>query len=183
MRVGISTGSPKSVRSGTRGAFPLMPSGARGKPYLAFDFGAETGRAVLAHLHSGVLTTEEVHRFANEPVEYGESLHWDAPRLWLEVRKALAGLEEFELSGIGVDAWGVDYALLGERGELLQNPYHYRDGRTRGVMELVFARVSKDQIYRETGIQFMQINTLYQLFAAKRDTPNLLRAARKLLTI
>ncbi len=153
------------------------------KPFLAFDLGAETGRAVLAHIHSGVITTEEVHRFANEPVEYAGALHWDAPRLWFELRKTLSRLEETELGGIGVDAWGVDYALLGERGELLQNPYHYRDKRTDGVMELVFARVSKDQIYRETGIQFIQINTLYQLFAAKRDTPNLLRAARKLLTV
>jgi rhamnulokinase len=160
-----------------------MPSGARGKPYLAFDFGAESGRAVLAHLHSGVLTIEEVHRFANEPVEYGGSLHWDVPRLWLEVRKALAGLEEFELSGIGVDAWGVDYALLGECGELLQNPYHYRDGRTRGVMEEVFRKVPKEEIYSATGIQFMPINTLYQLFAAKRDTPEILRAAKRLVTI
>jgi len=126
-------------------------------------------------------TMEEVHRFANEPVEYAGALHWDAPRLWFELRKTLSRLEETELGGIGVDAWGVDYALLGERGELLQNPYHYRDKRTDGVMELVFAKVSKDQIYRETGIQFIQINTLYQLFAAKRDTPNLLRAARKLL--
>ena len=129
-----------------------MPSRARGKPYLAFDFGAETGRAVLAHLHSGVLTTEEVHRFANDPVEYGGSLHWDAPRLWLEVRKALAGLEEFELSGIGVDAWGVDYALLGEHGELLQNPYHYRDGRTRGVMEEVFRKVPLGWSLRSSAI-------------------------------
>lgn len=153
------------------------------KPYLAFDFGAESGRAVLAHLHSGVITTEEVYRFANEPVEYGGALHWDAPKLWLEVRKALSRLEEVELSGIGVDAWGVDCALLGERGELLQNPFHYRDKRTDGVMELVFEKVSKEEIYRETGIQFMRINTLYQLFAAKRDTPDLLRAARVLLTI
>src|SRR5205814_6903729 len=160
-----------------------MPDLPHSKAYLAFDFGAESGRAVLAHLRSGILTTEEVHRFGNEPVEYGGSLHWDVLRLWFEVRKALTRVEEAELAGIAVDAWGVDYALLGERGELLQNPYHYRDRRTQGVMELVFARISKDQIYRETGIQFMQINTLYQLFAAKRNTPNLLRAARKLLTI
>jgi len=87
-----------------------MPKSIHGKPYLAFDFGAESGRAVLAHLQSGILTTEEVHRFANEPVEYGGSLHWDVARLWFEVRKALARLEEVELAGIGVDAWGVDYA-------------------------------------------------------------------------
>ena len=160
-----------------------MPSGDRGKPYLAFDFGAESGRAVLARLHSGVLTTEEVHRFANEPVEYGDSLHWDAARLWFEVRKALSKLEEIELAGIGVDAWGVDYALLGDRGELLQNPYHYRGDRTRGVMEEVFRKVPKEEIYAATGIQFMPINTLYQLFAAKRDTPRILNAAKHLLTI
>ena len=160
-----------------------MPSSDMGKPFLAFDFGAESGRAVLARLHSGVLTTEEVHRFPNEPVEYGGSLHWDAARLWFEVRKALAKLEEIELAGMGVDAWGVDYALLGDRGELLQNPYHYRDDRTRGVMEEVFRKVPREEIYAATGIQFMPINTLFQLFAAKRDTPGIVNAAHHLLTI
>jgi len=118
------------------------------KPYLAFDFGAESGRAVLARVHSGVIVTEELHLFANEPVEYAGAVHWDAPRLWFEVRSVLSRLEEVELSGIGVDAWGVDYALLGERGELLQNPYHYRDKRTDGVMELVF---EKSQEKRSTA--------------------------------
>src|SRR6267378_6608004 len=160
-----------------------MPKSIHGKPYLAFDFGAESGRAVLAHLQSGVLTTEEVHRFANEPVEYGESLHWDVPRLWLEVRKALAGIEAVALAGIGVDAWGVDYALLGERGELLQNPHHYRDARTNGVMQDVFRKVAKEEIYSATGIQFMPINTLCQLYAAVRDTPALLKAAERLVMI
>jgi rhamnulokinase len=155
----------------------------KSKPYLAFDFGAESGRAVLAHLQSGILTTEEVHRFANEPVEYGGSLHWDVARLWFEVRKALARLGEVELAGIGVDAWGVDYALLGERGELLQNPYHYRDRRTEGVMEEVLRIVGREKIYQATGIQFMPINTLYQLFAAQRQTPKMLEAAKCLLTI
>ena len=160
-----------------------MPSGEAGKPYLAFDFGAESGRAVLARLHSGVITTEEVHRFPNEPVEYAGSLHWDVVRLWLEVRRALAKVEETVLAGIGVDAWGVDYALLGERGQLLQNPYHYRDRRTHGVMEEVFRKVPKEEIYSETGIQFMPINTLYQLYASKRETPGILGAAQHLVTI
>ena len=160
-----------------------MPNLPRSKPYLAFDFGAESGRAVLAHLHAGILTTEEVHRFPNEPVEYGGSRHWDVSRLWLEVRKALTSVEEMELAGIGVDAWGVDYALLGERGELLQNPYHYRDRRTQGIMEDVFRRVSKEEIYAATGIQFMSINTIYQLFAALRDTPGIVAAAKQLVTI
>lgn len=160
-----------------------MPSDHVGKPYLAFDLGAESGRAVLARLHSGILTTEEVHRFLNEPVEYGGSLHWDVTRLWFEMRRTLAKLEETQLAGIGVDAWGVDYALLGERGELLQNPYHYRDRRTNGVMEEVFRKVSREEIYSETGIQFMPINTLYQLYASQRDTPAILRSAEHLLTI
>src|ERR1700681_2072164 len=120
-------------------------SECRQKPYLAFDFGAQSGRAVLAHLQSGILTTEEVHRFANQPVEYGGSLHWDVARLWFEVRNALSRLDEVELAGIGVDAWGVDYPLLGERGELLQNPYHYRDRRTEGIMEEVLGRVTKKE--------------------------------------
>src|SRR6266566_6595440 len=153
------------------------------RPFLAFDLGAETGRAVLAHIHSGVITTEEVHRFANEPVHYAGALHWDAPRLWFELCKTLSRLEGTELGGIGVDAWGVDYALLGERGELLQNPYHYRDRRTQGIMEEVFRNVRKEEIYGATGIQFMRINTLYQLFAAQRDTPTLVKAAKQLLTI
>ena len=160
-----------------------MPSSTHAKPYLAFDFGAESGRAVLAHLRSGILTTEEVHRFPNEPVEYGGSLHWDLPRLWLEVRKILGQLETIELESIGVDAWGVDYALLGERGELLQNPYHYRDRRTEGVMEEVFEKVAREEIYQATGIQFMPINTLYQLFAARRAEPKLLKTAKQLVTI
>jgi rhamnulokinase len=160
-----------------------MPDSGAPQSYLAFDFGAESGRAILGQLLSGVLTTREIHRFANEPVEYGGSLHWDVPRLWYEVRKALALLQGAPLAGIGVDAWGVDYALLGENGDLLENPYHYRDARTAGVMEEVFQRMPKEEIYATTGIQFLPINTLFQLFAATRQTPQLLKTAQKLITI
>jgi len=160
-----------------------MRKSGREKAYLALDIGAESGRAILAHLRSGILTTEEVHRFPNEPVEYGRFLHWDVSRLWLEVRKALALVKDIPLSGIGVDTWGVDYALLGEAGELLHNPFHYRDRRTQGVMEEVFRKVPKEEIYAATGIQFMPINTLYQLVAAKRDTPRLLLAADRFITM
>jgi rhamnulokinase len=160
-----------------------MPSPDSSVAYLAFDLGAASGRAMLAHLRSGVLTTREVHRFKNDPVEYGGSLHWDVARLWWEMRKALSELENVELAGIGVDAWGVDYALLGENGELLQNPYHYRDSRTAGMMQEVFRKVSKEEIYRCTGIQFLPINTLYQLYAAKQRTPAILQYAQRLLTI
>lgn len=153
------------------------------QPHLAFDLGAESGRAVLGRVRSGVLSIEEVHRFANEPVEYGGSIHWDVPRLWFEMRRAFSMIEEQWLGGVGVDAWGVDYALLGHHGELIENPYHYRDRRTEGAMEAVLAKLSRREVYRRTGIQFMPINTLYQLFAAQRDTPELLRAAHKLVTI
>jgi len=160
-----------------------MPEGNSIRAYLAFDLGAESGRAILGRLNSRILRIEEVHRFPNEPVEYGGSLHWDVARLWLEMQKALSALKETRLAGIGVDTWGVDYALLGDRGELLQNPYHYRDGRTQGVMEEVFRVVPKDEIYRTTGIQFMPINTLYQFYAAKKCTPSILDAAQRLITI
>ncbi|HKU27241.1 MAG TPA: FGGY family carbohydrate kinase, partial [Candidatus Sulfotelmatobacter sp.] len=150
---------------------------------MALDLGAESGRAFLGRLQAGILTIEEVHRFQNEPVEYGGSLHWDIPRLWMEVRKALNAVAHLPLAGIGVDAWGVDYALLGERGEVLQNPYHYRDRRTHGVMEEVFRKIPKGEIYGATGIQFMPINTLFQLFAAQRDTPGIVSTAKQLLTI
>lgn len=160
-----------------------MPESNSGRSYLAFDLGAESGRAVLAHLDGGILRVEEIHRFPNEPVEYGGSLHWDVPRLWLEICNVLRGIKSIHLSGIGVDSWGVDYALLGESGELLQNPYHYRDSRTDGMMEEVFNVVPREEVYRRTGIQFMPINTLYQLYAAKKRTPAVLDAAQWLLTI
>ena len=160
-----------------------MPEQRSPKCYLAFDLGAESGRAILGTFCDGSLTTREIHRFANEPVQYGASLHWDVARLWWEMRKALAMVRGHALAGIGVDAWGVDYALLGEQGELLQNPYHYRDRRTQGVMEEVFRKVPREDIYSVTGIQFLAINTLYQLCAAGRDTPELLKSAHTLLTI
>lgn len=160
-----------------------MPNSDAQSAYLAFDLGAESGRAVVGRLLSGDLKIQEIHRFSNEPVHYGSSLHWDVPRLWHEMRKALATLRETRLKGIGVDTWGVDYALLGESGELLQNPYHYRDARTSGMMKAVFEKVSADEIYEQTGIQFMPINTLYQLFASQQKSPRLLAAANRLLTI
>lgn len=159
-----------------------MPDRAS-KMYLAFDLGAESGRAILGRLQSGILTTEEVHRFPNEPIKEGGSLYWNVGKLWDQVRKALNSLGKVGLASIGVDGWGVDYALLGERGELLQNPYHYRDRRTQGVMEEVFSKAPKEEIYQTTGIQFMPINTLYQLFAAHRDTPTIVAAAKHLVTI
>ena len=158
-----------------------MLDGVSPNSYLAFDLGAESGRAILARLHSGVLTTKEVRRFKNEPLKENGSLHWDVARLWREIREALAGLEETEVAGIGVDTWGVDYALLSVTGELLQKPYHYRDTRTLGIMERVLRKISKEEIYQATGVQFLPINTSYQVYAAALATPGLLKAAHRLL--
>ncbi|MGA7293509.1 MAG: rhamnulokinase family protein [Terriglobales bacterium] len=160
-----------------------MPSSIPDKAYLAFDFGAESGRAVLAHLGSGILGIQEIHRFANEPIQQGQSLHWNVDKLWCEVRSVLVQLERPELASIGVDAWGVDYALLGGRGELLHKPYHYRDSRTQGVMEEVLKQIPREDIYVATGIQFMPINTLYQLVAERRQNSDVLKEAKHLLTI
>jgi len=151
--------------------------------FLAFDLGAESGRAMLGSLDGGVLGVREIHRFGNEPVRQNGALQWDILYLWQEMRRALDDHGGPRLESMGVDGWGVDYALIGERGNLLENPYHYRDRRTSGAMEAVFERVSRERIYAITGIQFLPINTMYQLFAACRATPDLVDAARALVTI
>src|SRR6267378_273311 len=138
---------------------------------------------MLGTLDRGVLVVREIHRFANEPVRQNGSLQWDIHHLWQEMRRALEYNGGSRLQSVGVDGWGVDYALIGERGNLLENPYHYRDGRTSGVMEAVFECVSRERMYAITGIQFLPINTIYQLYAACRATPALIDAARALVTI
>ena len=149
--------------------------------YVAFDLGAESGRAVLATLDGGALSIQELHRFANEPVQAGGTMHWDVLRLWHEMRRGLALAPEID--SIGVDTWGVDFALLSESGALLQNPVHYRDPRTDGIPERVFKVVPRDEIYDNTGVQFMQINTLFQVYALAQSEPDLLRMARHFVTI
>lgn len=153
--------------------------------FLAFDLGATSGRAILARLDSGRLNLEELHRFPNDPLSYNGELHWDAPRLWFEMRRALdiARRQADRIESIGVDTWGVDYAFLGESGSLLENPYHYRDARTDGLVEKVIGEVTAERIYEQTGVQFMALNTLYQLYAASRRTPNLLYNAEFFVTM
>jgi sugar (pentulose or hexulose) kinase len=151
--------------------------------YLAFDFGAESGRAILGRLRSGVLEMSEVCRFPNQPVQHRGELHWDILRLWHEVKKGLENPSLPKLDSIGVDTWGVDCALLGERGNLLENPYHYRDSRNDGMMDLVFQRVPREKIYSITGIQSLPFNTLFQFYAANRFTPKLLQSASALVTV
>ena len=151
--------------------------------FLAFDLGAESGRAILGRVESGVLTLREVHRFANEPVRTNGSLQWDILRLWHEMKKGLESVSDVTLASVGLDTWGCDFALLGETGNLLENPYHYRDARTAGVGEEVFSIVPAERIYGVTGIHYLTFNTLFQLYAAKRSTPKLVDAATAFLTI
>jgi rhamnulokinase len=152
--------------------------------YLAFDLGAESGRAILGTLESGRLTLEELHRFPNTPVRVLAALYWDTLRLWHEILcgLAIAGREQrLTLDGIGVDTWGVDFALIGADGGLAGNPRHYRDARTNGILAKALQVVPREEIFAETGIQFMQINTLYQLYAMRLAGEPALAAARKLL--
>ncbi len=156
-----------------------------GAHFLAFDLGAESGRAMLGRLRAGVLDLTEIWRFPNEPVRHIGSLHWDMLRLWLEMQRAFQAMENRStpLESVGVDTWGCDYGLLGDKGELLGNPYHYRDTRTDGIMDVVFARVPRERIYGVTGTQFLTFNTLYQLFAACQATPRVIAAATQFGTI
>ena len=153
-----------------------------GAGYLAIDLGAESGRALLGRLGDGRLSLEEVHRFPNVPVKAGDALYWDALRIFGEVKAGIARAgERAEISSIAVDSWGVDFGLVDRDGELLSNPRNYRDPRTEGVMERAFERVSREEIYDRTGVQFIRFNTIYQLLAS-RDSP-LLEAAETLLLI
>jgi rhamnulokinase len=152
--------------------------------YLAFDLGAESGRAILGTLERERLTLEDLHRFANTPVRVRGALYWDTLRLWHEIQQglAVAGREKrLPLDGIGVDAWGVDFALLGLDGTLIENARHYRDARTNGMLEAVFKIIPREEIFAHTGVQFMQINTLYQLYAMRRAASRSLACARTLL--
>jgi rhamnulokinase len=154
--------------------------------YLALDLGAESGRALLGHYQSGDLQVHEVHRFANEPVRYNGAVHWDTPRLWLEIQRSLSkasAASDGALASIGVDSWGLDFALLGEGGRLLDNPYHYRDSRTEGMVKRVCEAVPAKEIYGLTGVQFMSVNSLYQLYALSLRAPALLRFCEHLVTM
>lgn len=138
------------------------------KAYLAIDLGASSGRAILGRFNGGNLELEEVHRFGNGPVEENDGLHWDAEYLFSEVKRGIAKASEVAgdaLVSLGVDTWGVDYGLLDSEGNLLEKPFNYRDPRTEGIPEKTFEIVPRDEIFRNTGLQFMRINTLFQLMA------------------
>jgi rhamnulokinase len=151
--------------------------------YLALDLGAESGRGLLGHFDGERLALEEVHRFPNGPVRLLDTIYWDLPRLFDECKAALrkAATMGRGLDGVAVDTWGVDFGLVGRGDTLLGNPVHYRDARTDGMMEAVFARVPRGRIYEVTGLQFLPFNTIYQLYAMARAGSPLLEVAETLL--
>ncbi len=153
------------------------------RQYLALDLGAESGRAIVGKLGDHKLQLTEVHRFPNTPVQLPSGLYWDSLRLFHEICQGIRAARQTatELEGIGIDTWGVDFGLLGPDGELLQNPRHYRDPRTNAISQRVFETVPREEIFRQTGIQFMDINSLYQLYAIRRDSPHILEMASTLL--
>jgi rhamnulokinase len=150
---------------------------------LAFDLGAESGRGVLGSFDGQRLVLDVIHRFPNGPVRTLDTLHWDVLRLYSEMLAALrrCAAEHGGIDCLGVDTWGVDFALLGRGGQLLGNPRHYRDPHTENVLEYAFARVPRQEIFRQTGLQFLRFNTLFQLVAMQRDGSPLLDAAETLL--
>ena len=153
---------------------------------LAIDLGASSGRGVLGTLDEGMLKLQEIHRFDNGPVKILDSLHWDVLLLQQEIKHALeVCAKEYagELDGLGFDTWGVDFALIGRNNTLLGHPYHYRDKLTDGMMDEAFRRVPREEIFQMTGIQFMKLNTLYQILAMSLANSPLLDVAETLLMI
>jgi rhamnulokinase len=150
--------------------------------YLAVDLGAESGRVVLGRFDGGRVSLEEIHRFPNLPVRLPDGLHWDVLRILHEIKEGLAkAMRGEKIEGVGVDSWGVDFGILDRDGALVSNPYHHRDTRTESMVDEALRLASRKEIYGTTGIQFLPINTLYQLLAM-RGSP-LLEAAETLLLI
>jgi rhamnulokinase len=152
--------------------------------FVACDFGAESGRLMLGRLRDRRLTLEQIHRFPNRQVRLLGHLHWDLLDLFANLKEGLskaAQLGHDRLTGIGVDTWGVDFGMIDRSGQLLGFPYVYRDARTDGMMDAAFRKMSRADIYSITGIQFMALNTLYQLMSTTRARPDLVRASDRIL--
>lgn len=152
------------------------------KRVLAFDFGASSGRAMLGVFNGKTLHMEEIHRFSNDPVTVNGTMYWDVLRLFFEIKQGLLKARQYgSIDSIGIDTWGVDFGLLDKQGMLLENPVHYRDGRTAGMLEKSFKKISRDEFYSITGNQFMEINTAFQLLSLKEKRGHLLEGADTML--
>ncbi len=151
---------------------------------IAVDLGAESGRVMRVGFDGQRFSLEAMNRFANTPIDTEEALYWNATRLWYDIQVGLAkALAAYDIASIGVDTWGVDFALLDANGHLIDNPVHYRDKRTTTITDWVYERVPARTIFERTGIQYMHINTLFQLASLKRAASPQLELAHTLLTI
>lgn len=154
------------------------------KKVLSFDFGASSGRAMLSVLENGKITMQEIHRFGNDPVMVNRTMYWDILRLFHEIKAGITkAVHMGGFDAIGIDTWGVDFGLIDKNGDLISNPVHYRDTRTDGVFKEVFKIISRNELYKRTGIQFMRFNTLYQLMYLKLNRPEILEKAESMLMI
>ena len=152
------------------------------KRVLAFDFGASSGRAILGTFDGERIRMEEIHRFSNDPVNVRGVFHWDVLRLFHEIKQGITkAVHAGGFDAIGIDTWGVDFGLIDRKGHLLNNPVHYRDTRTVGMMDKVFETIPKEELYSRTGIQFAAFNTIFQLAYLQQNEPELLTQADKLL--
>ena len=157
-----------------------------GKKYkfLAFDFGASSGRAMLATFDGEKITLEEKHRFSNDPVNINGDLHWNVLRLFFEIKQGILNVQirVTEILTVSVSTHGaLTIGLLDENDKLIGNPYHYRDTRTEGMYDEAFKLVPKEEIFKETGIAFNWFNTIYQLLSAKLSGDTSLKNAKTLL--
>ncbi len=156
------------------------------KVYLAADLGASSGRVVAGVFDGEKLSLEEVYRFDNGGVLAAGRMQWDLLNQWSHVQRGLRAAGKIyagQVRSVGVDTWGVDFGLIGRGDELLASPYHYRDRRTAGIFDKAFAIVAREEIFKHTGLQFMEFNTLYQLLAMKLAKSPLLDVAERLLMI
>jgi rhamnulokinase len=153
------------------------------KTVLAIDLGAESGRVMAVHFDGSHLELEELHRFSNTPVTDNGTIVWNISRLWNNILMGIKKGKDLNPVSIGVDTWGVDFALLDKQDKLISNPVHYRDKRTKNMMENVFKRVSRDSIFDQTGVQFLPFNTIYQLASMLENDTEKLDSAHTFLTI
>lgn len=153
------------------------------KKVLSFDFGASSGRAMLASYENGKIEMAEIHRFSNDPVSVNGRMYWDVLRLFFEIKTGITkAVNAGGFDAIGIDTWGVDFGLINKKGELIGNPFHYRDQRTKGIPDKIFSEIiSKEDLYHRAGMQFMHFNTIYQLMYLKYNEPELLAQADKFL--
>lgn len=152
------------------------------KIYVGIDLGAESGRGIIGEFDGSKVYLNEIHRFPTYNSVILNHRFWDAIAIFEEIKKILLIAKSYgEISGIGITTWGVDCGFIGENDLLLSNPFHYRDERTSTIMEEVFQIVPKYKIFEETGVQFMPLNTLFQLYATKKEYPYILENCKYLL--